>query len=306
VWQLSTTCVVSGVSSTISGSNFTTALSCQVPTALNVTNILLDRATMNWTATSNANHYDVRLRASGGSWLYMDYIFGTSKTKYSLSSGTTYEWQVRGVCSSDTSDVSAWSSIQTFNTLAPCTKPTNTNVTSITSTEGMLGWDVVSSATAYDVRFKVQGSSWGSWQYTYGVNPNQLLQSNLTPGTSYHWQVRSVCGSSSNMSGFTSYNVFSTLSGSRIIAGDIQLMDNLIVYPNPTRGLFNISFNAEKIDNFEITIVDAFGKLITQENKKDFIGEFTKRVDLSGYPKGIYMLQIKTTNSFVSKRIVLQ
>jgi hypothetical protein len=261
---------------------------------------------MNWTATSNAHHYDVRLREFGGSWLYMDYIFATSQTKYGLSSATQYEWQVRGVCSTDTSDVSAWTSTQTFSTVTPCSKPINTNVTAITTTEGMLGWDVVAAATTYDVRFKLQGSSWGSWQYTFGVIPNQLLQNNLSPGTSYHWQVRAVCGSSSNMSGFTSYNVFSTLSGSRTTAGDTEFMNNLNIYPNPTRGLFNISFIAEEIDNFEITIIDAFGKLVSQEEKQDFIGEYTKQLNLSNYPRGIYMVQIKTKDFFISKRIVLE
>ena len=166
---------------------------------------------------------------------------------------------------------------------------------------------LLEDATTYDVRFKLQGSSWGSWQYTYGVIPNQLsYNSNLSPGTSYHWQVRSVCGSSSNTSGFTSYNVFSTLSGSRITEGDTELMDNLNVYPNPTRGLFNISFVSEEINNVEITVIDAFGNIIILENKQHFVGEYTKQVDLSTYPKGIYMVQIRTSDSFVSKRIVVQ
>ena len=184
--------------------NFTTSLACQTPNNLSVTNILLDRATMNWSATSNAHHYDVRLREQGGSWLYLGYIFGTSKTKYSLTAGTVYEWQVRGVCSTDTSEVSAWSSIENFSTLAPCTKPTNTNVTSVTSSEATLNWDPVSSATSYDVRFKLLGSPWGSWVYTYGISTNQLTQTSLSPGTWYHWQVRAVCGSSSNCLLYTS------------------------------------------------------------------------------------------------------
>jgi len=83
-------------------------------------------------------------------------------------------------------------------------------------------------------------------------------------------------------------------------------MNHLNVYPNPTRGLFKISFIAEKIDNFEITIVNAFGKLVSQEEKQSFIGEYTKQVDLSDYPRGIYMVQIRTSDSFVSKRIVVQ
>jgi hypothetical protein len=306
-WQIATECN-SGLNSSnyVSGPLFTTNQACIVPSGLNSTNVLLDRATMNWNATVNAHHYDVRLRVQGGGWLNLLYVFNTSFTKYSLSSGTLYEWQVRGVCSSDNSDASAWSATQSFTTLAPCSKPQNTNVTSITSSEGLLGWDIVAPATSYDVRFKLYGSSWGSWQYTLGVNPNQLLMDSLNAGTYYHWQVRAVCGSSANISGFTSYNTFSTLASNRITAGDVDLMDNLNVYPNPTKGFFNISFISEELDNFEISIVDAFGKIVSNEAQQNFIGEYTKQVDLSAYPRGIYMLQIKTQDSFVSKRIVLQ
>ena len=62
------------------------------------------------------------------------------------------------------------------------------------------------------------------------------------------------------------------------------------------------------LDNgmLEINIVDAFGQMVSREDKQQFIGEYTKLVDLSNWPRGIYMVQIKTQNSFVSKRIVLQ
>ena len=89
-------------------------------------------------------------------------------------------------------------------------------------------------------------------------------------------------------------------------AGDTDLGTSLTIYPNPTRGIFNIGFVSEEVDNFEITIVDAFGKIISNEDKQDFIGEYIKIVDLSNSPRGIYMVQIKTQDSFVTKRIVLQ
>tara|TARA_B110000003_G_C16615244_1_gene521056 strand:- start:1334 stop:1663 length:330 start_codon:yes stop_codon:yes gene_type:complete len=109
------------------------------------------------------------------------------------------------------------------------------------------------------------------------------------------------------MSGFTSYNVFSTLStGSRLSASESEEIGNLNVYPNPTKGVFNISFTSEEIDNFEITIIDAFGKVISKEEKQDFIGEFTKQVDLTSYIRGVYMIQIRTSSSLVNKRVVLQ
>jgi hypothetical protein len=306
-WQISTECVTGiNSSSFVSGPSFTTLLACIVPTGMNTTNVLLDRATMNWTPTSNAHHYDVRLRESGGAWIDLFYISTASITKYNLLSGTSYEWKVRGVCSTDSSDVTVWTTLQTFTTLSPCTKPQNTIVTSITTTTATLGWDAVGAATSYDVRFKLTTAAWSDWEYTFGINSDSLFRDSLSVSTSYHWQVRAVCGSTANMSGFTSYNTFSTLSGSRITAGDVDLAVNLNVYPNPTRGLFNINFISDELDNFELLIVDAFGKVIIQESKKDFIGEYTKQVDLSEYPRGIYMVQIKTENSFVSKRIVLQ
>ncbi|HIE74416.1 MAG TPA: T9SS type A sorting domain-containing protein [Flavobacteriales bacterium] len=33
---------------------------------------------------------------------------------------------------------------------------------------------------------------------------------------------------------------------------------------------------------------------------------FSKHLDLSSYPRGVYMVQIRTNDSFVSKRVVLQ
>ena len=40
--------------------------------------------------------------------------------------------------------------------------------------------------------------------------------------------------------------------------------------------------------------------------KEPFVQEYTKQVDLSEYPKGIYMVQIRTNNSFITKRVVVQ
>jgi len=164
--------------------------------------------------------------------------------------------------------------------------------------------DAVAGAVSYKIKWKKVGVPGAYFEFT---STNFLSFTGLDLSATYKWRVRSECDTiSSNVSGWTSWQSFSTLSSNRITAGDTELMNHLNVYPNPTRGLFNISFIVEKIDNFEITIVDAFGKLVSQEEKQDFIGEYTKQVNLSDYPRGIYMVQIRTNDSFVSKRIVLQ
>ena len=48
-----------------------TVLYCDVPSNLSTTNILLDRATLNWDAVSGADHYDVLFSSDGTSWQYI-------------------------------------------------------------------------------------------------------------------------------------------------------------------------------------------------------------------------------------------
>ena len=165
---------------------------------------------MNWSAVSNTHHYDVRLRAQGSAtWTtLMQYIYTTSKQKFGLSSSTTYEWQVRSVCSSDSSSVSAWSSTQTFTTLTPCATPQNPNVTSITLSDATLNWDAVASSWGYRIRYKENGAS--SWIFDT-TNTNSLSLSGLNTNTLYRWQVKAICDvAGTNTSNWTSNQLFQT------------------------------------------------------------------------------------------------
>ena len=76
-------------------------ITVDVPSALSTSNIQLDRATMNWSAVSDADHYDIRMRVQGSStWtVALDYLYGTSKEKLNLTASTAYEWKIRSVCS---------------------------------------------------------------------------------------------------------------------------------------------------------------------------------------------------------------
>ena len=144
-----------GCSST-SNSVLVNVTTVSVPTSLSTTNIQLDRATMNWGAVANADHYDLRVREQGTStWTtFLTNLTSTSRTKTGLSSGTTYEWQVRSACSSDSSSVSAWSSSETFTTPLPCTVPQNLTVSSITLNQATIGWDAIAGSWGYRVRYR--------------------------------------------------------------------------------------------------------------------------------------------------------
>ena len=196
-----------GCSST-SNSVVVSVTTVSVPSGLSTSAIQLDRATMNWGSVANADHYDVRIREQGtGSWTLIANLLTTSRTKTGLTSATTYEWQVRSACTSDSSSVSAWSSSETFTTLTPCTTPQNPNVTGITLSEATLGWDAIAGSWGYRVRYKTAGGSW-SFDTT---NTNSLSLTGLSTGTLYIWQVKGICDAAgTNTSTWTSQQTFTT------------------------------------------------------------------------------------------------
>ena len=189
-------------------------ITVDVPSALSTSNIQLDRATMNWSAVSDADHYDIRMRVQGSStWtVLLDNLYGTSKQKINLASATTYEWKIRSACSNDSSSVSAWSSVQSFTTLAPCTAPLNPVTSAITLTEATLEWDVVSGASAYIVRYKKTTDAFSAFIIDT-VTTNSYTVTSLDQATAYHWRVKTMCDANgTNNSPNTSYIVFSTSS----------------------------------------------------------------------------------------------
>ena len=81
---------------------------------------------------------------------------------------------------------------------------------------------------------------------------------------------------------------------------------NLDVYPNPSRDLFNISFNSDIQQDLSVRILSVVGAEVYIEEKQNFIGEYTKQISLDDYGKGIYFLEIETTNGIINKKLILQ
>ena len=78
-------------------------------------------------------------------------------------------------------------------------------------------------------------------------------------------------------------------------------INNLDVYPNPSRDVFNVSFTSEDVQNLEVRIINVIGEVVYTENLIEFVGEYTKQVNLITYTKGVYFLEITTDNGVINK-----
>ncbi len=199
-WQVQGVC--SGNSSNYTAtSNFTTQAVCVDPAGLSATAITTTGATLNWNSTG-AVSYNVRYRATGTTPWTTTTATANTKNISGLSAGTAYEWQVQGVCSGNSSN---YSTVDTFSTLASCNVPAQPGTNNITATTAELSWQST-NAVSYYVRFRLAGSS--NWLNLTPVSANVSI-SNLEPGRTYEWQVKSTCQGSS--SGYCVLQNFNTL-----------------------------------------------------------------------------------------------
>lgn len=81
-------------------------------------------------------------------------------------------------------------------------------------------------------------------------------------------------------------------------------LEQIKVYPNPSTGIFNFSFEDYCKQNFKVIVYDILGNVVLIE--KFSSAEKISSLDLSKQPKGIYSLFIDDGEKFITKKLVLQ
>lgn len=79
-----------------------------------------------------------------------------------------------------------------------------------------------------------------------------------------------------------------------------KITEIISVYPNPSRGIFNL--NLKNINEGNISIVNTLGEIVYQSE----VNNQSSVLDLSNYPKGIYFLQLKTRDSLITAKLATE
>ena len=141
-------------------------------------------------------------------------------------------------------------------------------------------------------------------------------------GATYLWSDNSTSQTLTvNSSGMTPgvYNYSVTVSnGACEVSDEVQItvdvcggissvnadMMKISMYPNPTKGMITISVDGA--DNFVLSIYDATGKEIINNSVFANETEFVKTLDLTTWPKGMYLVKVSSNNTIKTQTIVLQ
>jgi Secretion system C-terminal sorting domain len=78
------------------------------------------------------------------------------------------------------------------------------------------------------------------------------------------------------------------------------------ISPNPSNGIFFLVIHGIRNAEARISISDLTGKEIYSENEISSTNNLTKEINMAGYPKGIYLIKVRTEQQSTTKKLVLQ
>lgn len=80
---------------------------------------------------------------------------------------------------------------------------------------------------------------------------------------------------------------------------------NLKAYPVPTKDDVTIAFEIAKKEHVTIQINNLLGQIAFMEEKNNFDGFYTKKVNLNTFSGGIYVLTVRVGSKLYTRKIIL-
>jgi hypothetical protein len=175
------------------------------------------------------------------------------------------------------------------------------NINSITLT-----WNPFDGGSLY----RIGATNTKTGVYTqYESRTNQIEIANLDADTEYEFRLEEIIyenaiyqpidGHSFNFDGESSEVLASTKART-------LTEFNYNVYPNPAKNKTTVEINTgENPSAVSITLLDASGKVVYQNNYDNVIGYQSFEISLQGLPTGIYNLTLTSDNTTGNKRLVV-
>ncbi len=88
------------------------------------------------------------------------------------------------------------------------------------------------------------------------------------------------------------------------IINNLQI-DDLNIFPNPSMGVFNLSFDLVEEGDLAVRVFSGTGRLIYQNDLLPFSGSFNDTLDLSDNPAGTYYLMVAQGDRSITRRVVI-
>ncbi len=188
-----------------------------------------------------------------------------------------------------------------------CPKPNGTITIQSSAAPVAAFTNVINAATPTDqtVDFDASGSAGGNLTYSWDFGDGSPLVNGVNPSHVY------TTNGSFTVTLTVSNGCGSDVLTNTITTSGISLEENLIsqsldIYPNPTNGTLNVSFETQGSEAATLTIMDLTGKVIFQTETGNLNGRYDDQLNISKLARGTYMLRIENGDMTAVRRIIKQ
>lgn len=91
-------------------------------------------------------------------------------------------------------------------------------------------------------------------------------------------------------------NAGATEVNQTVSVGEIELVSNLNVYPNPATVELNVQFTSAKAEAFNLSVYNMVGQVVAAEQVTAIAGEQTIKVNTTNLSSGMYMLELTSAS----------
>jgi hypothetical protein len=271
---------------------------CAPPSNLLVSNVTNNSASLSWDAVPAVYNYQIKYRKSTQSYWSSTSSYTTQKDLTYLSDTTLYYVQIKTYCGSGLySDLSPVDSFTTLsNASVVCSLPANITLSNITQSGVTVSWDLVAGATNYYIKYKIPGQSY--WSTTSSAGSSKTITW-MSPITNYELFVLTQCGYGVH-SDTSQIFTFTTLSGTKNDYAAAENINDIRVYPNPTKGWIMVDAGDRKWEY--LALYDLQGrKLATYLYNSD------KQIHLENINAGMYVLRFYDKHALIgTRKLILQ
>lgn len=232
----------------------------------------------------------------------------TNEIRYQNPNPSTFSAKVKSICSDSAANLSAiyyhdldvdWTPPLTIDSVRDGTS-FDINVTN-DKTSLSANWSASSDPNSNLAQYWYCVGTTAGDSNTVGWMPNMASQSvtvtglNLVQNQFYYFTIRAVNGAGL-VSVYTSSDgqMVDTLFGTTAQPQVANLGAGMLVYPNPTNEKFNVQFTLQSGTAVEYQVFNLLGEKIESLNKFYLAGTHIETFDVTRYPKGIYLLSVKT------------
>ena len=233
--------------------------------------------------------------SSNGSYNYSENVAGNPMVYTASDLHHSTQYVVRAFVA--TSIGAYYGSEITFTTdEGPCPTPSDLHVTDSSSQSLTIAWTENGDAEQWNIQYRTVGGAVNNGT----SNVPSYLIAGLEPGTTYEFQVQSVCDTTT--SEWTEIATATTTTG---IADYIRLVR---VYPNPTQDYINVECTMNNVqgEGMSVEVLDVYGKVGRTVVEANNDSPLQTRINVSSLAAGMYFVRVATEAGVITKPFVKQ